>query len=64
MGKLKSHSGAKKRVRKTGSGKLAMKRHSRNHLLSQKSKRQKRMNRTLVLHPTNIANIERLLPNL
>lgn len=64
MGKLKSHSGAKKRVRKTGSGKLAMKRHSRNHLLSQKSKRQKRMNRTLVLHPTNIANIEALLPNL
>lgn len=64
MAKLKSHSGAKKRVRKTGSGKLAMKRHSRNHLLSQKSKRQKRLNRTLVLHPTNIANIKALLPNL
>lgn len=64
MAKLKSHSGAKKRVRKTGSGKMAMKRHSRNHLLSQKSKRQKRKNRTLVLHPTNIANIEALLPNL
>lgn len=64
MGKLKSHSGAKKRVRKTGSGKLAMKRHSRNHLLSQKNKRQKRLNRTLVLHKSNIANIEALLPNL
>lgn len=64
MGKLKSHSGAKKRVRKTGSGKMAMKRHGRNHLLSQKSKRQKRLSRTLVLHPTNIANIERLLPHL
>jgi large subunit ribosomal protein L35 len=64
MGKLKSHSGAKKRVKKTGSGKLKMKRHSRNHLLSQKSKRQKRMNRTLMMHPTNVANVKPLLPNL
>ena len=64
MPKMKSHSGAKKRVRKTGSGKYAMKRNSRNHLLMQKSKRAKRQNRTLVLHPTNIANIEALLPNL
>lgn len=64
MGKLKSHSGAKKRVRKTGSGKLAMKRHSRNHLLMQKNKRQKRMSRTLMLHPTNVPTIKSLLPNL
>jgi large subunit ribosomal protein L35 len=62
--KQKSHSGAKKRVRKTGSGKLAMKRHSRNHLLMQKNKRQKRMNRTLMLHPTNVPTIKSLLPNL
>ncbi|HVW66191.1 MAG TPA: 50S ribosomal protein L35 [Candidatus Peribacteraceae bacterium] len=64
MGKLKSHSGAKKRVRKTGSGKLAMKRHSRNHLLMQKSKRQKRLDRTLMLHPTNVPTVKSLLPNL
>ncbi len=47
--KQKSHSGAKKRVRRTGSGKVVMKRHSRNHLLLQKNRRQKRLNRTLVL---------------
>lgn len=64
MGKMKSHSGAKKRIRKTGSGKLAMKRRGRNHLLQQKSKRQKRLNRTLVLHSTNISNIEALVPHL
>lgn len=64
MGKLKSHSGAKKRIRRTGSGKLAMKRHSRSHLLQQKSKRQKRLNRTVMIHPTNIGNIKQLLPNL
>ena len=64
MPKMKSHSGAKKRVRKTGSGKMAMKRHSRNHLLMQKNKRQKRMNRTIVLGKTNVKSIKALLPSL
>lgn len=64
MPKMKSHSGAKKRIRKTGRGKLAMKRNSRNHLLQQKSKKSKRLNRTLVLHPTNIAHVRHLVPNL
>jgi large subunit ribosomal protein L35 len=64
MPKLKSHSGAKKRVRKTGSGKLKIKRHSRNHLLQQKSKRQKRLNRTVMLHPTNQNAIKHLVPYL
>ena len=42
MPKQKTHSGAKKRLRRTGSGKLAVKRNSRGHLLMQKNKRQKR----------------------
>jgi large subunit ribosomal protein L35 len=64
MPKIKSHSGAKKRVRKTGSGKLAMKRNSRNHLLMQKNKRAKRKNRTLMIHSTNEAVLRALLPSL
>lgn len=64
MAKLKSHSGAKKRVRTTGSGKMAVKRHGRNHLLQQKSKRQKRLNRTVMVHPTNQRTLKFLLPNL
>ena len=64
MPKLKSHSGAKKRVWKTGSGRLAFKRHSRNHLLMQKNKRQKRINRTVVAHDTNLRALEGLLPNI
>ncbi len=62
--RLKSHSGAKKRFRKTGSGKIAFKRHSRNHLLQQKSKRQKRLNRTHLLNDRDQRNISLLLPNL
>ncbi len=64
MPKLKSHSGAKKRVRKTGSGAYAYKRHGRNHLLQQKSKRQKRLQRTLVADKTNEKALRGLLPNL
>lgn len=64
MPKMKSHSGAKKRIRRTGSGRIAFKRHSRNHLLQQKSKRQKRLSRTHMMHATNEANILPLLPNL
>jgi len=61
---MKSHSGAKKRVRMTGGGKLAMKRNSRNHLLQQKSKRQKRLDRTLVVHDRDYKRIKTLLPSL
>ncbi|MDO8648486.1 MAG: 50S ribosomal protein L35 [Candidatus Peregrinibacteria bacterium] len=64
MPKLKSHSGAKKRVRRTGSGQLAFKRHSRNHLLQQKSKRQKRLNRTVMANGRDYRRLEALLPNL
>jgi large subunit ribosomal protein L35 len=64
MGKLKSHSGAKKRVRKTGTGKFAMKRNSRNHLLQQKNKKAKRQNRTLVVDKRDEKALRALLPHL
>lgn len=64
MPKMKSHSGTKKRVRRTGGGQYAFKRRGRNHLLQQKSRRQKRLNRTVVAHPTNIAALQALVPNL
>ena len=64
MPKLKSHSGAKKRVYKTGSGKLVMKRNSRNHLLQQKSKSAKRRDRALVSHRTDLDRLRGVLPYL
>lgn len=64
MPKLKSHSGAKKRLRRTGSGKLVFKRNSRNHLLMQKNKRQKRIQRTQLLHPTNEHALRHLVPHI
>ena len=64
MPKLKSHSGAKKRFRKTGSGRIAFQRNSRNHLLMQKNKRQKRLNRTRILTESDSRNLGYLLPNI
>ena len=64
MPKQKSHSGAKKRVRKTGRGKIVLRRGRRNHLLQQKSKRQKKLNRTLVVEKSEQKTLKSLLPYL
>lgn len=42
MGKMKTHSGAKKRFKTTGSGKLVRRKRNRNHLLEKKSSKRKR----------------------
>jgi large subunit ribosomal protein L35 len=41
VGKKRTRSAAKKRIKKTGSGKYAIEKCAHNHLLLQKSKRQK-----------------------
>ncbi|MEN9561454.1 MAG: hypothetical protein RIQ56_727 [Candidatus Parcubacteria bacterium] len=62
MPKMKSHSGAKKRLRKTGSGRIAFKRNSRNHLLMQKNKRQKRLDRTVMANDRDVKRLAVLIP--
>jgi len=42
--KQKTHSGAKKRVKQTGTGKFVVQKSCKNHLLVNKSKRQKKLN--------------------
>ncbi|WP_100444165.1 50S ribosomal protein L35 [Glycomyces xiaoerkulensis] len=42
MSKMKSHSGAKKRFKVTGSGKLMRRQANKNHLLEHKSSKRKR----------------------
>lgn len=64
MPKIKSHSGAKKRLWKTGSGKLAFTRRGRRHLLQQKSKRQKRLPRTIVASRRDLRRLSSLVPTL
>lgn len=42
MPKMKTHSGAKKRIKTTGTGKLVRRKRNRNHILEKKSSRRKR----------------------
>jgi large subunit ribosomal protein L35 len=54
MPKMKTHSGAKKRFRKTGSGKLRARHAFTSHMLGKKSaKRKRRLGRPVELSPSN-----------
>jgi len=64
--KAKTRSGAKKRIRKTGSGQLKMMKAGRNHLLLQKSKKQKGKGGTggiIIAPPAMLKQLRKALPN-
>jgi large subunit ribosomal protein L35 len=64
MKKAKSHSGAKKRFRKTGSGKIVGKKVGRKHNLSHKARsRMRRLERGVVLTTKDAKTIATLLPH-
>lgn len=60
--KQKTHSGTKKRTKVTGTGKVMFQKASKNHLLSSKSKRQKKSSRLGVQAPEGVTKtLSRLL---
>lgn len=60
--KQKTHSGLKKRTKVTGSGKVMFQKAAKNHLLSSKSKRQKKSHRLGMEAPAGmLKTITRLL---
>lgn len=62
MPKMKTHSGAKKRFRKTGSGKIMHEKAGKRHLLEHKSSRlTRRLSRDQVLAPADAKRVEKLL---
>ena len=62
MPKMKTHSGAAKRFKLTGSGKIMRLRANRRHLLEHKSSRvTRRLNGEVELAPSNTRQIKRLL---
>jgi len=63
--KLKSNSAAKKRFRKTGTGKIIGRKACRGHLLLQKSRKQKKLaNKPKIMERGEAKRVARLLPNL
>ncbi|MGM0509002.1 MAG: 50S ribosomal protein L35 [Fusobacteriota bacterium] len=64
MGKMKSHSGAKKRFKKTKKGKYKAKKAGKQHILTKKSSDKKRkMRNDMVIEGTRAKKLEQLLPN-
>ena len=62
-GKQKTSSSAKKRFKKTGTGKFAQQKAGNNHLLQQKSKKQKRLSRqTIVSSKAHTKQLKRMMP--
>lgn len=62
MPKLKTHKGAAKRFKQTASGRIKHRSAFRNHILTHKSKKTKRQLRhNVMLHPSDIPAVERML---
>ncbi len=62
MPKMKTHSGAGKRFRVTGSGKIMRRRANRNHLLEHKpSTRTRRLDNEVVLSAADTKKVKKLL---
>jgi len=62
MPKIKTRSSVKKRVKITGSGKIRLQKSARNHLLINKSERQKNVPAGVSTSKGNEANIRSMLP--
>lgn len=65
MPKLKTHRGAAKRFKVTGSGKILRNKAYKRHLLTGKpSKRMRALRKPTLVHDAQVENIKKLLPYL
>ena len=63
MPKLKTHKGASKRFKKTGSGKVVRNHAFGRHILTSKPhKRKKKLHQSVVADPADQAKLQRMLP--
>lgn len=63
MPKMKSNSGAKKRFKKTGSGKIKRKKAYKRHILTKKSaKRKRNLGQDTLVDKADQKAVERLIP--
>ena len=65
MPKAKTNSGAKKRFRITGTGKVKHNHAFKSHILTKKStKMKRRLRKGVIAHPSNMRNLQRMMPGL
>ncbi|MBO6524162.1 MAG: 50S ribosomal protein L35 [Balneolaceae bacterium] len=64
MPKMKSNSGAKKRFKVTGSGKIKRKKAFKRHILTKKSSKTKRqLGKSTLVADADVAKVKALIPN-
>lgn len=65
MPKMKTHRGAAKRFKRTGTGKIARSRPNKQHILTKKASRRKRkLRKSALVHPSDEARIRQMVPTL
>ena len=63
MPKMKSHSGAAKRFKKTGTGKITRQKANKQHILTKKSTKRKRgLRQDDLISPADMARVKKMLP--
>ncbi|MBW2724225.1 MAG: 50S ribosomal protein L35 [Deltaproteobacteria bacterium] len=63
MPKMKSHSGAAKRFRKTGTGKIVRRKANKQHILTKKrTKRKRGLRQDDVIAACDMSRVKRMLP--
>ena len=65
MPKMKTHRGAAKRFKKTGSGKIVRAKSNKQHILAKKSpKRKRRLRKSVLVASVDERRVKQMLPNL
>jgi large subunit ribosomal protein L35 len=65
MPKMKTHRGAAKRFKKTGTGKIVRSHANKRHILTKKSsKRKRRLSKSVVVSSSDKGRLEQMLTNL
>ena len=65
MPKMKTHRGAAKRFRKTGTGKIVRSKNNKQHILTKKSaKRKRRLRKSALVSDVDVKRVKQMLPNL
>jgi len=65
MPKMKTHRGAAKRFKKTGTGKIVRSRRNKQHILTKKSpKRKRHLRKDALVHPVDERRVKQMVPSL
>ena len=65
MPKMKTHSGSKKRFRRSGTGKIMRAKAYKSHILTKKStKRKRNLRQATLADATNVKSMKKILPYL